>query len=80
MTLVDILGKSACSRLELKSEVTLRNGNGLFERWLLQRQPKLVTDDHWQLIDAHERSAGEPTGRPRVKLTSLAELLRIGHG
>ena len=50
------------------------------ERWLLQRQPKLVTDDHWQLIDAHERSAGEPTGRPRVKLTSLAELLRIGHG
>ena len=50
------------------------------ERWLLQCQPKLVTDDHWQLIDAHERSAGEPTGRPRVKLTSLAELLRIGHG
>ena len=49
-------------------------------QWLLERQPKLVTDDHWQVIDAHERSAGEPTGRPRVKLTSLAELLRIGHG
>jgi ferredoxin/flavodoxin---NADP+ reductase len=50
------------------------------ERWLLERQPKLVTDDHWKLIDAHERTAGEGTGRPRVKLTSLAELLRIGHG
>ena len=50
------------------------------EQWLLERQPKLVTADHWQVIDAHERSAGEPTGRPRVKLTSLAELLRIGHG
>ena len=49
-------------------------------RWLLDRQPALVTDDHWQLIDAHERSAGEPHGRPRVKLASVAELLRIGHG
>lgn len=49
-------------------------------RWLLDRQPALVTDDHWQAIDAHERSAGEPHGRPRVKLASVAELLRIGHG
>jgi ferredoxin--NADP+ reductase len=48
--------------------------------WLLSRQPKLVTDDHWKLIDEHERGAGEPHGRPRVKLTSVAELLRIGHG
>ncbi len=48
--------------------------------WLLSRQPKLVTDDHWKLIDEHERSAGEGAGRPRVKLTSVAELLRIGHG
>lgn len=48
--------------------------------WLLSRQPKLITDDHWQLIDAHERTSGEPHGRPRVKLTNVAELLRIGHG
>jgi ferredoxin--NADP+ reductase len=48
--------------------------------WLLSRQPKLVTDDHWKLIDDHERGAGEPHGRPRVKLTSVADLLRIGHG
>ena len=47
--------------------------------WLLERQPKLITDDHWKLIDEHERSAGRPHGRPRVKLTSVAELLRIGH-
>jgi ferredoxin--NADP+ reductase len=47
--------------------------------WLLSRQPKLVTDDHWRLIDAHERTSGEPHGRPRVKLTSVAELLKIGH-
>jgi ferredoxin--NADP+ reductase len=32
------------------------------------------------LIDEHERSAGEPHGRPRVKLPNLAKLLHIGHG
>ena len=48
--------------------------------WLASRQPKLVTDAHWKLIDEYERSAGEPHGRPRVKLTSVAELLRISHG
>jgi ferredoxin/flavodoxin---NADP+ reductase len=49
-------------------------------QWLLEHQPALVTDAHWQLIDAHERAAGVPLGRPRVKLASLAELLRVGHG
>jgi ferredoxin--NADP+ reductase len=48
--------------------------------WLASRQPHLVTDEHWQLIDRHERSTGEPHGRPRVKLTNVADLLRIGHG
>jgi ferredoxin/flavodoxin---NADP+ reductase len=48
--------------------------------WLLSRQPKLITDDHWKLIDDHERAAGQAQGRPRVKLTSVADLLRIAHG
>jgi ferredoxin/flavodoxin---NADP+ reductase len=48
--------------------------------WLASRQPKLVTSAHWKLIDEHERSAGEPHGRPRVKLPSLAKLLHISHG
>ncbi len=48
--------------------------------WLASRQPKLVTDAHWKLIDEHERSAGEPHGRPRVKLPNLAKLLHISHG
>ena len=47
--------------------------------WFVERQPKVVTDDHWKLIDDHERGLGEG-GRPRVKLTSVAELLRIAHG
>ncbi len=49
-------------------------------KWLESRQPKLVTDAHWKLIDEHERSAGEPHGRPRVKLPSLAKMLHISHG
>lgn len=47
--------------------------------WLLGRQPLLVSDDHWQLIDTHERSAGEPHGRPRRKVARVADLLRIAH-
>jgi ferredoxin/flavodoxin---NADP+ reductase len=48
--------------------------------WLASRQPKLVTSAHWDIIDQHERAAGEPHGRPRVKLPSLEKLLRISHG
>ncbi len=48
--------------------------------WLARRQPKLISDAHWQAIDAHERSSGEPDGRPRVKLPSVERLLHIGHG
>ncbi len=48
--------------------------------WLASRQPKLVTSAHWEVIDQFERSAGEPHGRPRVKLPSLARLLHISHG
>lgn len=47
--------------------------------WLLEHQPELVTGEHWRLIDAHERASGESVGRPRVKLASVAELLRIAH-
>ncbi len=54
--------------------------DALLLEWLLERQPRMVTDEHWHVIDAYERAAGEPQGRPRVKLTSVKELLRIGHG
>ena len=48
--------------------------------WLSERSPQLVTNEHWQVLDAHERSAGEPHGRPRVKLISVEDMLRIAHG
>ena len=37
-----------------------------------------VEYDGWQAIDAAERAAGEPLGRPRVKVTSWDELLETG--
>ncbi len=56
------------------------NHSGMLAEWFVERQPKVVTDDHWKLIDEHERSSGGTGGRPRVKLTSVADLLRIAHG
>jgi ferredoxin--NADP+ reductase len=47
------------------------------ERLLRERQPELVTYDGWTSIDRHERSLGESTGRPRVKLTRIEEMLRV---
>ena len=48
--------------------------------WLHERQPRLMTREHWATIDAHERRLGAPSRRPRVKLTRVAELLAVGHG
>lgn len=48
--------------------------------WLTSRQPQLVTAAQWQAIDRYEREAGEPHGRPRAKVASLTELLRIANG
>jgi len=47
------------------------------EALLRARQPALVTYEGWEAIDRHERTLGEQTGRPRVKLTRIEEMLRI---
>jgi ferredoxin/flavodoxin---NADP+ reductase len=44
---------------------------------LRARQPELVTYAGWSEIDRHERLRGEPSGRPRVKLTRIDEMLRV---
>jgi ferredoxin--NADP+ reductase len=40
-----------------------------------ERAPDSVTWAGWQAIDEHEKSAGEPHGRPRIKLVRLADLV-----
>jgi ferredoxin--NADP+ reductase len=47
------------------------------EALLRERQPELVTYQGWEAIDRHERALGEATGRPRVKVTSIEEMLRL---
>jgi ferredoxin/flavodoxin---NADP+ reductase len=47
------------------------------EMLLRSRQSQLITYSGWEAIDSHERALGEPAGRPRVKLTSIEELLRV---
>lgn len=42
---------------------------------LAARGVEVVTNEGWQRIDAAERAAGEPSGRPQVKLCTWAELL-----
>jgi len=43
--------------------------------WLAECAPDAVAWDGWRAIDAHECAAGEPHGRPRVKLVRLPELI-----
>jgi ferredoxin--NADP+ reductase len=47
------------------------------EQLLRSRQPQLITYEGWEAIDRHERSLGEASGRPRVKLTSIEQMLSI---
>jgi ferredoxin/flavodoxin---NADP+ reductase len=42
---------------------------------LAERCPEHITYAHWEAIDEAERSAGEPHGRPRVKLVRHEHLL-----
>jgi ferredoxin--NADP+ reductase len=45
------------------------------EALLRERRPGFVTYQGWEAIDAVEKAAGEPQGRPRVKLCTFDELL-----
>ena len=47
---------------------------------LADRCPEHITYAHWQAIDEAERAAGEPHGRPRVKLVRREHLLDAARG
>ena len=50
----------------------------VIEALVFERAPDAVEYAGWAAIDAHERTTGEPHGRPRVKLSSWDELLHHG--
>ena len=44
---------------------------------LESRKIEYVSFADWKLLDAHETEAGQAEGRPRLKLTSITEMLEI---
>jgi ferredoxin--NADP+ reductase len=47
------------------------------EALLKQRKPDYVTYAGWKTLDSHEVARGAEQGRPRVKVTSVPEMLQI---
>jgi ferredoxin--NADP+ reductase len=72
-TVARLLEDAAAGRL---NEPADQDGDAI-EEWLRSQVPGLVTWQGWQEIDRHETSAGEPHGRPRVKVVSVAEMQQI---
>jgi ferredoxin--NADP+ reductase len=56
----------------------LRSPGGDLGTLLDERGARYVEHTGWQAIDAVERAAGEPLGRPRVKLHTWEKLLQAG--
>jgi ferredoxin--NADP+ reductase len=52
-----------------------RPARAAIEELVRERQPDVVDYVGWEAIDAAEKAAGEPQGRPRVKLTRIAEMV-----
>jgi ferredoxin--NADP+ reductase len=50
-------------------------GDAALDRYIRERAPNVVDYAGWARIDQHERRAGEPHGRPRIKLTRVQEML-----
>ncbi len=66
-----LLGDARAGKLAAPSDADLRV-------LLEERGTSFVEYDGWRAIDAAERAAGEPLGRPRVKVTGWNELLDTG--
>jgi len=49
-----------------------------FDRLVRERCPHATDVDGWRRIDAVERSRGQASGRPRVKVTEATELAALG--
>jgi ferredoxin--NADP+ reductase len=47
--------------------------------WLAASAPGAVRWDGWVRIDEHERSVGEPAGRPRIKLIRVPDMVAIAN-
>jgi ferredoxin--NADP+ reductase len=55
-------------------------GEGALEDLLAEREVEAVLYAGWEAIDTAEKAAGEPHGRPRIKLATWDELLGAARG
>jgi ferredoxin--NADP+ reductase len=63
-----------------RGELPRATADGTLELLLRERNVEFVEYRGWEAIDAAERAAGSPLGRPRVKLASWDELLAAARG
>ncbi|WP_372790334.1 FAD-dependent oxidoreductase [Paraconexibacter sp.] len=57
------------------------SGDGAALHALLdERVPDRIDYDAWERINTHEKTTGEPHGRPRVKLVHVEKMVDIGKG
>ena len=63
---------------DARAGILAAGGGGDLADLLRERDVPFVEYDGWRAIDAAERAAGEPLGRPRVKLTAWSDLLDTG--
>jgi ferredoxin--NADP+ reductase len=85
-----VIGTNKKDAADTVARITEDRDAGLFEserpdaddvaEWLAGCAPEAITWEGWQAIDEQERAAGEPHGRPRVKLVRLADLVAAGRG
>ena len=66
---------SSCSRTPEPGALASGQAAGAVDGSSRERGVAVVTQSGWEAIDAAERAAGEPHGRPRVKLAAWDELL-----
>jgi len=45
----------------------------------LLKDKKVISQSHWELINAAEVAAGEPLGKPRKKFVNREDLLKVAH-
>ncbi|HZQ38649.1 MAG TPA: ferredoxin, partial [Dehalococcoidia bacterium] len=55
----------------------LAGGEESFDQLLALRRAAVVDYRGWKRIDRYELAKGAASGRPRVKLTEMPELLRV---
>jgi ferredoxin/flavodoxin---NADP+ reductase len=67
--------EALCQDVERGAVVAERGDHKALPARLAERGVAFIHYDGWRAIDALETSRGEPLGRPRVKLTSIAEMV-----